>query len=74
MIATSTCSTPATRAGLGRLGGIENDMLKDMSEALAHEIFAPSHVIASMLNALRSIDVCALLRVTNEHSSKASST
>jgi adenine-specific DNA-methyltransferase len=49
------------RAGLGRLGGIENDMLKDMAEALAHDFFVPSHEIYRMLFDLRAIDVVRII-------------
>jgi adenine-specific DNA-methyltransferase len=49
------------RAGLGQLEGLEVDALKERAEALAREIFAPSHEIASMLNALRSIDVVRII-------------
>lgn len=49
------------RAGLGQLEGLEGDALKDRAEALAREIFAPSHEIYRMLFDLRAIDVVRII-------------
>lgn len=49
------------RVEFSKLRGLENEALTKAAEALAREIFAPSHVIASMLNALRSIDVVRII-------------
>lgn len=49
------------RFGLSNLSGLEGDVLKDMAEALAHEIFVPSHEIYRMLFDLRAIDVVRII-------------
>ncbi|MBY3175024.1 hypothetical protein HFO27_10285 [Rhizobium leguminosarum] len=49
------------RAGFNNLSNFEDDVLKESAEALAREIFAPSHEIYRMLFDLRAIDVVRII-------------